>query len=129
MESIAIVTVLALMQAFMFAFQVGQARVKHDVRAPSVSGHPEFDRTFRIHQNTVEQLVIFIPSLWLFGYYVHPLIGAGIGVLFIISRAIYRKTYLDEPKGRTAGFGIGAVCISVLMLGGLGGAIWSLVQG
>jgi glutathione S-transferase len=126
MELIAIVTGLALLQTFFFAFQVGQARIKHEVSAPAVSGQPEFDRVFRVHANTVEQLVIFLPGLWMFGYYVHELIGAVVGMLFIIGRFIYRNAYLNEPTRRAAGFGIGALSMGVLVLGGMIGAALNL---
>lgn len=122
MELIAIVTGLAVLQAFMFAFQVGQARVKHGVDAPAMSGNPDFDRAYRVHANTIEQLVIFLPGLWMFGYYVDAMIGAGIGVLFIIGRFVYRGAYLGNPKNRAAGFGIGALSMVVLVVGGMIGA-------
>lgn len=127
MEPIAVVTVLAVFQAFGFAYLVGRQRVKHGITAPSITGEAEFERAFRVHQNTVEQLVIFIPALWLFGYYVHGLIGAGLGLLFVIARFIYRNSYLNEPTSRTAGFGIGALVMMILMLGGLIGAILSWI--
>jgi glutathione S-transferase len=125
MEPIAIVTVLALIQVNSFAFLVGKQRAKHGVKAPSISGDPEFERTFRIHQNTVEQLIVFIPALWLFGYYVHTLIGAGLGLVFIIARFIYRGAYLNDPSNRSAGFGIGMLATAILLVGGLVGAIQS----
>ncbi len=128
MEAIAVVTVLAVFQVFSFAFLVGKQRAKHGVRAPGITGEAEFERAFRIHQNTVEQLVVFLPSLWLFGYYVHALIGAGLGLLFVISRLIYRKSYLDEPISRATGFGIGAMVMMVLMIGGLVGAILAWID-
>lgn len=127
MEPIAIVTVLAVFQAFGFAFLVGKQREKHSVKAPAMTGDPEFERAFRVHQNTVEQMVIFIPALWLFGHYVHALIGAGLGLVFVISRFIYRKSYLNDPTSRTAGFGIGALVMMILMIGGLVGAIISWI--
>lgn len=122
MELIAIVTGLALLQAFFFAFQVGGARTKHGVSAPAISGNVEFEKAFRVHANTIEQLVIFVPGLWMFGYYVDARIGAGIGLLFIIGRFIYRSAYLGDPKNRTAGFGIGALSMIVLVVGGMIGA-------
>ena len=125
MEPIAIVTVLALLQLFIFAFQVGKQRAKHGIKAPAISGDADFERMFRVHQNTLEQLVVFIPALWLFGYYVHALIGAGIGLVFIIARFVYRGSYLKDPSTRTAGFGIGALAMMVLLLGGLIGAVVS----
>jgi glutathione S-transferase len=126
MELIAIVTGLAVLQTFLFAFQVGQARARHEVTAPAMSGHPEFDRAVRVHANTVEQLVIFLPGLWMFGYYVHELTGAVVGMLFIIGRFIYRNAYLNEPTRRAAGFGIGALSMGVLVLGGMIGAAVNL---
>jgi uncharacterized MAPEG superfamily protein len=122
MELVAIVTGLAVLQAFFFAFQVGGARVKYEVAAPAMSGNPDFDRVFRVHANTVENLVIFLPGLWMFGYYVNAQIGAGIGLLFIIGRFVYRNAYIGDPKNRSAGFGIGALSMMVLVVGGMIGA-------
>ena len=127
MELIAIVTALALLQTFVFAFQVGQARVKHSVIAPATSGADEFDRAFRIHQNTIEQMVIFVPSLWMFGYYVDAKIGAGVGLVFVVARLIYRSAYRGNPKSRGTGFSIGALSMMILLVGGLIGAVMSLL--
>ena len=127
MELIAIVTGLAGLQAFYFAFQVGQARVKHEVNAPAMFGHADFDRAYRVHANTIEQLVIFLPGLWMFGYYVDAQIGAGIGLLFVIGRFVYRVAYLGDPKNRSAGFGIGALSMVVLVVGGMIGATMQLM--
>ena len=66
MEYTAIVTVLILLQLFWFAFLVGRQRAKHGIKAPATVGHPEFERAFRAHQNTVEQLVIFLPGMWVY---------------------------------------------------------------
>ena len=120
MESIAIVTVLALLQFVFFSVQVGSMRVKHDVKAPAISGHPDFERMFRIQQNTMEQLVAFIPALWMFGWLVNPLWGAGFGLVFIIGRFIYWSSYRKDPDARGAGFTISFLPTAV-MLG------WSLV--
>jgi len=121
-ELIAIVTGLALLQVFVFAFQVGKQRAAHGVSAPAMSGHPDFERMFRVHQNTVENLIIFVPALWMFGYYVHAEIGAGIGVVFLIARQIYRGAYMGDPKNRGKGFGLGALAMMILLLGGMIGA-------
>ena len=125
MEPIAIVTVLAIFQAFGFAYLVGKQRAKHGVNAPAITGDAEFERAFRVHQNTLEQLIVFIPALWLFGYYVNALVGAGIGLVFIVGRFIYRNAYLKDPSTRGTGFSIGATAMMILMLGGLVGAVVS----
>lgn len=122
MEVIAIVTGLAVLQSFLFAFLVGKERVRHGIGAPAMSGNADFDRAFRVHANTVEQLVIFIPGLWMFGYYVNAMFGAGLGLLFIIGRFVYRNSYVKNPQQRSAGFGIGALAMVVLVVGGMVGA-------
>lgn len=113
------------MQAFFYAFKVGQARAKHEIGAPVTTGPDEFNRVFRVHANTVEQLVIFLPGLWMFGYYVHPLGGAAVGLVFIVARIIYRSDYLNDPKSRARGFGLGALMMAILVLGGMLGAGYS----
>ncbi|HEX7718676.1 MAG TPA: MAPEG family protein [Woeseiaceae bacterium] len=125
MEPVAIVTALALFQFFAFSYWVGAARVKHGVHAPAITGHPEFERSFRVQQNTLEQLVAFLPALWIFGLYVHALIAAALGLLFIVGRFVYRTSYLKDPTTRSLGFGIGALSIIALLIGGLIGALLS----
>jgi glutathione S-transferase len=127
MEYVVIVTTLALLQVFVFAVQVGQARVKTGTKAPATSGPPEFERAFRVHENTVEQLIIFIPSLWMFAYFVRPDIGAGIGMIFVVARQIYRAAYIKDPDKRGPGFSLGALATVVLLLGGLIGAVMSIL--
>lgn len=123
MEALAIVTALSGLQAFFFAFQVGRQRVAHGVPAPAMSGHDDFMKAYRAHQNTVEQLVIFLPGLWLFGYYVSPMIGAGLGLVFVIGRFVYWNGYMKSPKNRGPGFLISAGAMIALVLGGLIGAV------
>lgn len=127
MEYVAIVTGIALLQAFWFALQVGKQRVSGQVAAPAVSGPPEFDRAFRVHQNTVEQLIIFVPALWMFAHFVRADIGAGIGLVFVIGRQIYCAAYVADPAKRSAGFSIGALSMMILLLGGMVGAVMDLL--
>ena len=115
MEGIAIVTVLALMQFYWFGIEVGKMRAKHQCKAPSITGAPEFERMFRVQQNTMEQLVMFVPTIWMFGYLVNPLWGAGMGVVYLIGRAIYRVAYVKEPKGRSLGFMLSILPTSLML--------------
>ena len=123
MELVAIITVLALMQFVYFGVRVGQMRAKHGVKAPEMTGDPEFMRMFRIHQNTMEQLVVFVPALWIFAHYWDPKWGAAIGLIYIASRFVYYLGYLKDPKDRGRGFGIGFVMTAVLLVGSIAGAV------
>ena len=104
-----------------------RARVRCKIDAPATTGHPVFERYFRVQQNTMEQLIVFIPSMWLFGFYVSPLWAAGLGLLFVLGRALYLKAYVADPSTRSAGFGLSFLPNLILLLGGLVGAILSLL--
>lgn len=125
MEPIAVVTVFALIEYFVFSILVARSRVKTKTEPPAIAGDPVFERTFRVHQNTLEQLIVFLPALWLFGLYVDALIGAGVGLVFIVGRALYCRGYVEDPGKRTRGFVIGQLSQTVLLLGGLIGAVVS----
>ena len=57
MALVALVAMLAIAEYLYFTVQVGRARVRTGVKAPAVSGVDEFERYFRVQQNTIEQLV------------------------------------------------------------------------
>ncbi|MBF1801035.1 MAPEG family protein [Alloalcanivorax profundimaris] len=129
MEWVAIVTIVALLQCALFSFVVGRARVKYQVRAPAVHGHEIFERCQRGHANTVEQLVLFLPALWLFGWYLEPRAAAVLGLVFVIGRQLYFNAYLQQPRNRGRGFLVGFLATVTLLLGGLGGAVFHLING
>ncbi len=127
MEWVAIVTVVALLQCTVFSFVVGRARVKYQVRAPAVQGHEMFERSLRIHANTVEQLTLFLPGLWLCGWYLEPHAAAALGAVFVVGRQLYFNAYLESPRDRGRGFLVGLLATLTLLLGGLGGALADLI--
>jgi glutathione S-transferase len=127
MDLTALVTLIALLEYMFFTLRVGLGRQKFGVPAPAVSGDPEWERLFRVQQNTLEQLMIFLPALWIFSTFVSSRIGAGIGVLFLIGRILYFVGYVRKPEGRTVGFLMGFFANAALILGSLAGVIYSLV--
>lgn len=123
MSLVAAVIVLALIEFLAFGFLVGRARQQYGVPAPAISGHPVFDRYMRVHQNTMEQLVIFVPAMLVFATYVSAGGAALLGLLFIAGRVVYLRGYVADPSKRSTGFAISATPQLILLLGGLIGAL------
>jgi glutathione S-transferase len=119
----------ALIEYFIFGTAVGRARGQFNVPAPATTGHPQFERRYRVHLNTLEQLVMFIPGMWAFGNYVSPVWAAALGAVFILGRALYYVGYVRAPEKRGAGFGISAVPVLILVLGGMIGAALAWYRG
>lgn len=127
MDKIALVTGLLLLQYFVFMMLVGAARGKSGVQAPAVTGDPVFERTLRVQQNTLEQLLIVLPSLWLFATYFGETIAAGLGLIFFVGRVVYYRGYVAEPGKRGMGFGIGFLATIVLLIGSIAGSVMAIL--
>ena len=119
MELIAAVTLLVAIEYFFLAIMVGKSRSETGISAPAIIGDAKFERVFRVQQNTMEQLIIFFPSLWIFGYYMHEGMGALLGLVFLLGRILYALGYVKDPNRRGPGFVIGSLALLALMVGGL----------
>ncbi len=127
MAWVTIVAMLALLEYFFFSIKVGQARGKYGVKAPATTGNEHFERYHRVHQNTMEQLVMFIPSLFTFANLVSTTWAAILGVVFIVGRAVYFNLYIGNPDKRGPGVLISLLATAVLIIGSIIGAIMALV--
>jgi len=127
-QLVGIVTVLALALYIYMGIRVGQARQKFDVKAPATTGHPDFERIFRVQANTAEWLIVFLPALWLFETFVHDYIAAILGIVWIVGRYVYMEGYAEAAEKRSAGFGIQALATLILLLGTLVGIVWGILR-
>ena len=114
---VAIVIALALLEYMVMGLLVGRARGQYKVDAPATTGNPIFERYFRVHQNTLENLIIFVPAVWLFSQFVNNSLAIALGVIFIVGRIIYAVGYINEPNKRVPGVLISGVVNIVLVLG------------
>ena len=87
----ALVTCLAIAFYFFTTTRVASARAKFGVKVPATSGHPDFERVFRVQMNTLEWMPIFLPSLWLFAVYISDPVAAALGLVWIAGRFLYWK--------------------------------------
>lgn len=127
MAWVLIVIVLALLQFYGFGIAVGRARARHGIAAPATTGHPEFERCFRVQMNTLEQLVAFLPAIWLFAQFIDPHWAAGLGVVYLVGRQIYYFSYVKDPKTRSLGFGLTSLPILIMLAGVLYTAVKMLL--
>jgi glutathione S-transferase len=122
MSAVDFVIGLMLVEYFVFVLAVGRARVRYQVAAPATTGHPEFERFFRVQMNTLEQLIIVIPCMWMFARYIHEPTAAILGLIFIVGRALYFTSYTRDPKSRGWGFMISSLPMLTLLVGSMIGA-------
>jgi len=126
MAYVDIVTALAVLQFIVFGFKVGSARGRYGVKAPAITGNEIFERLFRVQQNTLEQLIAFLPGIYLFSHYFSPLVAAALGVLYLVGRELYAYSYVKDPAKRGLGYGLTFLPMVILVVGGLIGAIRAL---
>lgn len=127
MNWVALIVLLALIEYIVFGGLVGRARGKYAVVAPAVTGHPLFERFFRVHQNSLEQLIVFVPAVWLCGLYMSARWAAIVGAIFLVARIVYAVGYMAAPERREVGAVLSFITESVLVIGALIGVIRSIV--
>jgi glutathione S-transferase len=125
----ALVTLLAVALYFFIATRVPVARVKFGVKLPATSGHPDFERVFRVHQNMLEWMPTFLLPLWLCAIYLSDIGAAALGLVWIVGRAVYFLGYRTAVAKRLPGFFIQAMACLLLFIGATVGVVMRLIGG
>jgi glutathione S-transferase len=123
MANATLIVLLALIQYVWFSVRVGQGRGKYKIDAPAISGDKNFERLFRIQQNTMEQLIVFIPATFAFAYYLSPVWVLAPGITYLIGRFLFSSEYTNDPKTRTPGMALTLIANVVLLVGALFGLL------
>lgn len=126
---IALITLLTVILMIATAMIVGRARGKYSIKAPATTGHPDFERAFRVQANTLEAAVVFLPVLWIAGSY-SPRSGAltaVLGAVWLIGRVWYMVGYLNAAEKRGAGFMVAFFALFGLLLLGAWGVAQALI--
>ncbi len=119
-----LVTALALIMFIVLGGMVSRARGMFGVPAPAMTGDPRFERIYRVHQNTAEQLIVFLPSLWMFAAYVSDLWAGVLGLVFVGGRMLYASSYFVDASKRAPGFLISFAATLALLIGAVIGAVF-----
>jgi glutathione S-transferase len=113
----ALVSLAAVLLYFFFGTRVARARRTFGVKLPATTGNPDFERVYRVQMNTLEWMPTFLVPLWLFALYVSDLWAAGLGLVWIVGRALYYAGYSKATEKRLPGFAIQATACVVLLVG------------
>ncbi|MEC8497951.1 MAG: MAPEG family protein [Pseudomonadota bacterium] len=112
-----ILSSIALLVYYFTLLRAGMARVKFDIKAPSHDGPEEYVRHVRVHHNTLEHLILFLPGLWLFSFAVDPVWATIIGILWPIGRIRYALSYYKDAEKRGPGLYLSMPPIYIYVLG------------
>jgi len=121
------VIALALIEYLYFGAAVAQARGRYKVPAPATTGHETFERYYRVQANTLESLIVLIPSMLIFALYIDPLWSAGLGFVFVLGRVGYFVGYTRAAQKRHWGYTASLLPMIALTAGALIGALRALV--
>ena len=117
----ALVTLLTVLLLFGTMFVVGRMRGRHGIKAPATSGHPAFDRAYRVQMNTLEGTVMFLPVLWLAANYGFSGWAGIAGLVWLLGRVWYAWSYLKDPASREKGFAVAMLAwLAVLVMAAIG---------
>ena len=119
----ALVTLLAVLWYVVTGLQVGRMRVKHKVYAPATTGDPGFERAFRVQMNELEQLVAFLPVMWVFAWFGNPRFAALAGAVWLVGRIVYAFGYWAEARRRHTGFTISTFALSITWVAALASVV------
>jgi hypothetical protein len=120
---------LALLQYLFFGMAVGAARGRHGVKAPATTGNEIFERYYRVQMNTLELLIVLVPALPLFAYYVSVRWAVVLGLVYVVGRFVYFFAYVKAPEKRGLGYLLSYVPAVAMLVGGLGAAALAAFRG
>ncbi len=129
MAWVQLVALLALLECFFFAYAVGKARERYEVKAPAITGNEIFERYFRVQQNTIEQMVLFLPSLFIAAAYSPAQWVAALGAIYLVGRIVYYRAYVRDPRSRSLGFLLSSAPIILLVVIAAIGVVRVLLSG
>jgi len=115
----ALATLLALLWYVIVSMKVGRLRGQYKIAAPAMAGHPDFERAVRVQMNELEQLVAFLPAMWIFAWFGNPRWAALACFVYIVGRIIFALGYWKAAEKRSIGFGISFVALAVVWVAAL----------
>lgn len=93
----------------------GRMRARYKILAPAMTGHPMFERAYRVQMNTLEQTLMFLPVFLLAAHFGRTDLACIFGGVWLLGRLAYIVTYLRAPRSRGPAFGVAMLAFFALM--------------
>lgn len=119
----ALMTLFAVLWLVVTGIQVGRARAKYKVAAPATVGHPAFERAFRVQMNELENIVAFLPSMWIYAWFGNPRLAALLCGMYVAGRIVYAVGYWRDARHRHWGFMISTLAASITWVAALASVV------
>jgi len=119
----ALMTLVAVLWYMVTVFQVGRMRGKYKVEAPATSGDPAFERAFRVQMNELENLVAFLPPMWIYAWFGNPRFAAIACGAYIVGRIVYAVGYWRESGKRSLGYSISTFTMAITWVAALASVV------
>lgn len=126
---VALVSGLSVLVYYLTLLNAGLGRIKYKIAAPSHDGPEDYVRRVRAHMNTMEHLVMFLPSMWTFALLVSPFWAALLGAIWPVGRLWYMFGYTCSAEARRPGLYITMPSIYIFILGSIIGAVLLIAKG
>ena len=115
----ALMTLFAVLWLLFTAFMVGRARGKYKVPAPATTGDPAFERAFRVQMNELENLVAFLPAMWIFAWFGNPRLAALACAVYLVGRVAFAVGYWRQARQRRHGYTISMMTMAITWVAAL----------
>lgn len=119
----ALMTLIAVLWLLFTGFMVGRARTKYKVPAPATTGDPAFERAFRVQMNELENLVAFLPAMWIFAWFGNPRLAALACGVYLVGRVAFAIGYWREARQRRYGYTISMATLAITWVAALVGVL------
>lgn len=119
----ALMTLFAVLWLVITAFMVGRARAKYKVHAPATTGDPAFERAYRVQMNELENLVAFLPAMWIYAWFGNPRFAAIACGVYLIGRILFALGYWREAGKRRTGYTISMSALAITWVAALASVV------
>ncbi|HEX7326904.1 MAG TPA: MAPEG family protein [Rhodanobacteraceae bacterium] len=123
-----LVVLLTILLLLVVTLLTGRARGKYGIKAPATSGHPLFERAYRVQMNTLEHSVIFLPTLWLAARLGSASVAGVLGLIWLAGRVWYAHAYARDPASRGRPFMLAGVALLLLVVLAIVGVVRSFIM-